>query len=126
MSVQDTAIWERFIAAYPDQYDACQYDFHVGDAPPFNTLMDNGDDLNQDKLYRLRIDVVGHKGTNRDIIEIKPNAGASAIGQVLSYQHLFERDGWAPGATRAVLITDKEQPNMAYLCKQSNIWYVVI
>ena len=70
MSVADTAIWNRFLAKYPDMYDRVQYDFHVGDPPPFNPLLDDGTDANQDLLYKYRIDVIGHIGADVDIIEI--------------------------------------------------------
>lgn len=75
MSAADTLIWERFIDKYFDAYDNVQYDFHIGDAPPFNTLMDDDTDKNQDMLYRLRIDVIGNSNNKVDIIEIKPSAG---------------------------------------------------
>lgn len=126
MSVQDTAIWERFMAKYPKAYSLCQYDFHIGDGPPFNPLMDNGDDLNQDMLYRLRIDVVGHLNGNNDIIELKPNAGVSTIGQVQSYKELFIRDGYKTGKVQAVIITDRLQPNMDYLCKQAGVILIIV
>ena len=45
MSVRDKAIWERFLLKYPDAYKQVQYDFHIGDAPPFNTLDDDDTDL---------------------------------------------------------------------------------
>ena len=100
MSMADTLIWERFIDLRPETYIGCQYDFHVGDAPPFNTLDDDGTDRNQDKLYRLRIDVVGHTKEGMDVIEIKPSAGPSSIGQIQSNRILFiNRCGIKPPPT---------------------------
>ena len=126
MSAADRLIWERFIDKYPDAYQQVQYDFHVGEAPPFNTLMDDGTDTNQDKLYRLRIDVVATNGTDIDIIEIKPKAGPSSLGQLKSYANLYSRDEEPAGKVSMLLITDQEMPNMDYLCKQENIKLIVI
>ena len=126
MSVADTEIWNRFIEKYPKEYQYCQYDYHIGDAPAFNTLMDDDEDLNQDKLYRLRIDVIGFKTGYNDLIEIKPMAGVSTIGQIQSYKALFERDGHATDKTQAIIITDRIKPNMDYLCKQANIKLIVV
>lgn len=126
MSVNDTAIWNRFIDKYPDIYTQCQYDFHVGEAPPFNTLMDDGTDNNQDKLYRLRIDVVATNGTDINIIEIKPKAGPSSIGQLRSYANLYTRDEEPKGKVSRVLITDQEMPNMDYMCKQEEVTLLVV
>ena len=126
MSVADTLIWNRFIDKYPDAYTQCQYDFHVGEAPPFNTLMDDGEDKNQDKLYRLRIDVVATNGKDIDIIEIKPKAGPSSIGQLRSYATLYERDEFHTGKVSKVLITDQEMPNMDYLCKAELVKLIIV
>src|SRR3990167_1897934 len=126
MSATDRLIWERFIDKYPDTYQQVQYDFHVGEAPPFNTLMDDGEDLNQDKLYRLRIDVVATNGKDIDICEIKPKAGPSSIGQLRSYATLYERDEIPLGKIGKVLITDVEMPNMDYLCKAEGVKLIIV
>lgn len=126
MSRLDTEIWNRFLNKYPLAYDTCQYDFHVGDTAPFNTLMDDGEDQNQDKLYRFRIDVVGKKGDNIDIIEIKPNARLTALGEVENYKILYERDEEISSKVNMVIITDKEMPNMDYLCKAKGIKLIVV
>lgn len=126
MKPYDVAIWERFIEMWPDEYESCQYDYHVGDPPPFNPLMDDDEDLNQDALYRLKIDVVAHKNGEIDIIEIKPNAGASAIGQVKGYRDLYIRDEQPKEKINMVIITDRLRPNMLYLCQQENVELVVV
>ena len=126
MSVADTEIWNRFLLKYPEAYDRVQYDFHIGDAPPFNPLMDDGTDTNQDMLYKLRIDVIGHVGADIDIIEVKPNAGASAIGQIQSYKTLYERDEEKTGRINMVIITDTLKPNMFFLCTQAGIKLIVV
>lgn len=126
MSVSDTVIWNRFIEKFPTEFLTCQYDFHIGEAPPFNTLMDDDTDKNQDKLYRLRIDVVAISKNRINIIEVKPNAGPSAIGQLQSYKSLYERDENPKMPVEMILITDKEVPNMAWLCKDAEIKLVVV
>lgn len=126
MSVADTLIWERFIEKYPKIYKTVQYDFHIGDGPPFNPLMDDGEDLNQDMLYRLRIDAIGHEDGIIDIIEIKPKASPATIGQVKSYRTLYQRDEEPQATVRAVIVTDKIQPNMEYLCKKEGVQLVLV
>lgn len=126
MSPADKKIWERFIEKYPDAFNSCQYDFHVGDAPPFNTLLDDDTDWNQDKLYRLRIDVVALTKNETVIIEVKPNAGPSTIGQVKSYRTLYMRDEEPQVPVKMMILTDAEKPNMQYLCKQEGVVLVVV
>lgn len=126
MNFRDKAIWERFIEKFPDMYEKCQYDYHVGDAPNFNTFTDDDEDWNQDMLYRLRIDVLGHTPDKVDIIEVKPQAGASTIGQIEGYKTLYERDGHAEKPVSMCIITDILKPNMEYLCKEKGIKLFVV
>lgn len=126
MKPRDIAIWERFVIAAPSAYELVQYDFHVGNPPSFNPLMDDGTDANQDALYRLKIDVVGHNGNDVDIIELKPDAGPSAIGQVQAYKMLYERDEEPSTPVNTVIITDIERPNMADLCKSAGVKLIIV
>lgn len=126
MSPRDTEIWNRFLKEYPHAYDSVQYDFHVGDAPPFNTLNDDGEDKEQDKLYRFRIDAIGRYGSSVDIIEIKPDARLTALGEVENYKMLYARDEEPLGAVNMVIITDREMPNMDYLCKQKGVKLIIV
>ncbi|MEK7179966.1 MAG: hypothetical protein AAB706_00665 [Patescibacteria group bacterium] len=126
MSPSDTEIWNRYIDKFPNAYLTCQYDFHIGDTAPFNTLMDDGTDLNQDKLYRLRIDVVAADKEKISVIEVKPNAGVSALGQLEKYTELFIRDETPFIPVDMVLITDKELPNIDYLCKKAGVKLIIV
>lgn len=126
MKPADVSIWERFIEKYPNAYDHVQYDFNVGDPPPFNPLMDDGEDLNQDALYKLKIDVIGRYPNGVDIIEIKPSASASTIGQVEGYKHLYIRDEAPKEKVGMVIITDMLRPNMQYLCEAKGIELIVV
>lgn len=126
MKPADVAIWERFIAKYPSAYEYCQYDFNVGDPPPFNPMNDDGEDLNQDTLYRLKIDVVARKGKEIDLIELKPKAGPSSIGQIRGYRHLYIRDELPTEKINMVIITDQLMPNMEYIAKTEGVQIVII
>lgn len=126
MNVRDKEIWERFVVKFAGAYQSVQYDFHVGEAPPFNTLYDDNEDLNQDMLYRLRIDVIGHTSNTIDIIEVKPSAGPSTIGQLESYKVLYERDEEPQKPIRMVIVTNELKPNMDYLCRAKGIELVVV
>ena len=126
LSPAEKELWERFIDANPNDYDTCMYDLHLGDGPAFDTLMDDGEDRNQDMLYRLRADVVTKKGERTDVIEIKKRAGLTAIAQVEKYTALLLRDKEISGNVRMVIITDIERPNMYFLCKETGIRLIVL
>lgn len=126
MSVADTQIWERFIEKYPDQFAQVQYDFHIGEAPPFNTLYDDDTDKNQDMLYRKRIDVVGHTQDKVFIIELKPNAGMSTIGQVKGYKFLYDDEGWTDKKTVPMIVTDAMSADTQRYCEREGVIYQIV
>ena len=126
MKPRDVEIWERFIDKYPDAYETCQYDLHVGDPPTFNTLMDDGTDRNQAALYQLKIDVVGRTPDHIDIIEVKPDAGPATIGQVLGYRALYIRDEKPTQPINMVIVTNMERLNMDFLARNAGVRLVVV
>ena len=126
MKPRDVEIWERFISQYPDKYKQVQYDFHVGDKPDFDTTMDDGTDANQHMLYQLKIDVVAFEGNNIEIIEVKPDASPSTIGQVQGYRTLYIRDEKPKNNVSLAIVTNVERPNMRYLCQQAGVKLYIV
>lgn len=125
MKPADVAIWERFIESNPNAYEKVLYDVHVGSAPDFDTVVGDSADSSDINLYLKKIDVVGLKGGTIDIIELKPNAGASALGQVLGYVILYKRE-FAPSAEpRPVVITDVMKNDMETMAKAMGVTVLV-
>jgi len=126
MRPEDVAIWERFLLKFPDEYEEVAYDVLVGSPPPFDTNIINGEPTDDVRLYKKKIDVVCYRDGVVDIIELKPRAGAGALGQVLGYVELYQRD-IAPSPTpRAVLITDVERLDMRELAEKMRVVLIVV
>lgn len=126
MKPRDVEIWERFIAKYPDAYDTCQYDFAVGDVPPFMEQRSSREGQAMKELYKSKIDVLGFKGDTIDLIEVKPEAGASSIGQLLGYVSLYKRDVNPTLPVRPVIVTDTLRTNMDYLTKEQGVTLIIV
>lgn len=126
MKPNDVAIWERFIANYPEAYDYCQYDVLVGSDPEFDTTVtpDTGGD--EWKLYQKKIDVVGLKGEDITIIELKPKAGASAVGQIKMYRRLYIKDYSPAKAPDMVIITDEISPDTREFARDEGVKIIVV
>lgn len=122
----DVAIWERFIDEFPDAYDYVQYDVKVGKAPEFVSEHEDEAMQKQASLYQRKIDVIGFKDGEIDIIELKPNAGTAALGQVNGYRHLYMRDYSPPETPKAVVITDRLLPEMGELAHLAGVQIVVV
>jgi hypothetical protein len=126
MKPRDVAIWERYIDKFPEHYERCQYDFGIGDIPDFIANASSKEGQAMQELYRLKIDVLGYKGDTIDLIEVKPEAGASTIGQLIGYVALYERDVRPTQKVRPVIITDVIKPNMEFFASQQGVTLVVV
>ena len=89
---REVALWKIFLANHLDDYEYYEYDVHVGQGveidPDTETMIK---DLAL-ALTRKRIDVIGHKKKSITIFEIKPDAGLSAIGQLVAYALLLKKE----------------------------------
>ena len=126
MKPGDVAIWERFIDKYPEAYSNCSYDYWVGSPPPFNPIVNDETGGSDDGLYRKKIDVVGYKGDEVDIIEIKPGAELKALDQVKRYVTLFVRDERPTKSPQPVLITDRLRIDMAEFATKEGVKLIIV
>jgi len=84
----DQRIWRQFVLDNPLYFDEVAYGVLVGLGQPVPP------DLSPEMVYdwlvltQSKIDVVARRGAYNYIIEVKPSAGYSALGQVLAYRHL--------------------------------------
>lgn len=126
MAVRDVPLWERFMRLYPDVYESVAYDVPVGSVPDHAQapVVAGGSDMG--KLYQRRIDAVGFKGEEIDIIEVKPNATMSAIGQVVGYVHLYMRDEAWSKPPKAVIVTDFADADMIAVAQAQGVTVVIV
>ena len=113
----DVKLWERFIDAYPDEYQSVDYDEHIGEGvpPPLDTPPNEYTEDVQ-HLTKKRMDVCGYRAEGTvDCIEVRPRAGSSAVGAVLINHRLFQNDHMQ-FKCRKLLITDHCQPDIKEFC----------
>lgn len=122
----DIAIWERFLDLHGSEFAGFDYDVKVGSGtePPAGT----GDNYArmQAILSKYRIDVVGHKPGEIWIIEVKPEAGTVAIGQIEAYTRLFKRDYNPSEKITGCIVTDRALPDMEHLTKEMGVEYYIV
>ena len=113
----DIAIWERFIEKYPNVYETVAYDVAVGEGAPIPAGTEKNLARDFKILTQWKIDVVGFNKNQIDVIEIKPNAGLNALGQVLGYVALFKKTFPDTRNVLAVIITNNLRPDMLKLAE---------
>lgn len=120
----DIRIWERFIQTFPKFYTSIDYDVKVGTPKQYPGL--TGDKYKKDleDLSRKRIDVIGYRDKEIHIIELKPYAGFSAIGQVEGYLELYKPYLPPEEILVGFIITDYQTPDTANLCFKKGLLYI--
>ncbi len=115
MSPYEVKLWDEFLWQFQDQYDRFEYDIHVG----------FGDDMTHVKeptfaelgsfLTQKRIDAVGFTPSNITIFEVKPDAGLSALGQLIGYPPLYRRTLRPTLPIKTAIVTDFLNQDDRYL-----------
>lgn len=126
MAPLDKAIWERFVEANPLAFEKVAYHVLVGGGTEMNTVVnpETGGDVNN--IYQRKIDVVGFNKGTITVIEVKPRASTSAIGQVEGYASLLVRDYDVNEQVNSVILTDELLPDVEFVAKEKGIAILVV
>lgn len=125
MMPADIRIWSRYLKTNPFPRARIAYDLHVGTpAEPLLGMTEEYERMTE-ALSRKRIDAVVYEERWTRIVEVKPYAGAGAIGQVLTYRLLYRREFPGSPMPLPVIVTDQPQVDTPWLCKQLNIELIV-
>ncbi len=123
---RDVPIWERFLEKFSADYVGFDYDTKVGsgiEPPPDATEADLRLIAG---VYKKRIDAVGYKASETHIIEVKPSATFSAVGQVLGYASLFRVEFPNLPAVKPVLLTDFETPDIRNFALNAGVTLIIV
>jgi hypothetical protein len=121
LAPEDEKIWRRFIDQNPLFFSSVDYDFRVGEGRDYSEFPDDIYKKDMIHLSQKRIDVIGYKLNEAYIIELKPKATFSAIGQVIGLTELYKRENPTNPNVKSVIITDEILPDMNSLCLKMNV-----
>jgi len=106
MMTEDTDVWTKFLKAATVEIKEVWYDVRVGMAVE---IVDGGTEMDRRiaaGLTRKRIDAVCSVGGGIWVVEVKPYANMYAVGQIVSYVRLFEKEYITSGEIIPVIICD--------------------
>lgn len=109
MKPQDIHLWVKFLLANPGFGDTAEYDVLVGEGMIFGDVETDKYARDFQELTQKKIDVVVRKGSTVWIIEIKPNAGPTALGQVLAYAQLWRKKNIDERDVHLAILTNEPQ-----------------
>lgn len=117
MQPNDALLWNQFLKAYADPNVQVAYDVHLGTIPHTS----DDDPLWLKKYlaanYPKKADVLIFLPRHTLVVEIKPYAGLTALGQALGYAALFQQQYPTHPRVTPAILTDNPQPDMPYLCR---------
>ncbi len=92
MKAYEAEIWTAFLKQTELEFLDIKYDLHLGKGVPW--LPTEPEYMQRLKLAvtRKRVDVVAITRDDLWIIEVKPRIGLSALGQLLTYFELYQRE----------------------------------
>jgi hypothetical protein len=104
MLPEDRVVWARFLTAGRVRPERIWYDVHVGVAVPVPS--DLPEEIRRVSLAvtRKRIDLVCLVGGRYWVVEVKPYASFTALGQILGYARLLSAEYEVPGPVDPVVV----------------------
>ena len=88
----ETRVWDSFRVKFGDRYSALKYDVHVGEGQYITKGVRLSVTKGFQRLTQKRIDVLGLTGTGADIIEVKDRGSWTALGQLVGYKRMWEKE----------------------------------
>lgn len=122
----DVRIWERFIKRHGHEFAGFEYDVHVGGRVEKVSGWTNETFRMASSLTSKRIDAVGFKAGETWIIEVKPEAGVTSVGQLVTYQILYISKFGPIVPTRCVLVCENILPDEEAVMNYMGFMTVVV
>jgi hypothetical protein len=121
LSPADSFIWTRFMLSNPLQFTATAYDVRVGNGSLTNPDFSDPFQKGFVDLTQKRIDAVGFTAKATYVIEVKPRASVTALGQAIIYRDMYVRTYNPTEQIIAAIVTDNPDPDIFALAKDWDV-----
>ena len=115
-----------YLEKHADKYNAFDYDVRIGKGRDPGQSYDENIRKMGVHLSQRRIDVIGYKDNEIEIIEITLSAGLKCIGQIETYPILY-KETYKPNLPVTTLILAEEiESDIEIIFKERNYNYIII
>ncbi len=121
----EVSIFKAWLRLHEKEYDRFDFNVRVGRGNDPGPSFSEADRRNAVMNSQKRIDAVGYKGDQATIIEVKDRAGASALGELLTYALLYWRDRHTEPGPFTLLVTNSLQADMDFVLLSVGVPYVL-
>lgn len=112
MGPKDCEVWSAFLRSGVQLGSGWRYDVALGDSCLAEVCGDDPLAAMWVTLRRKRIDAVGTDANGVVIVEVKPTASFSALGQLLGYADLWTRQRGSPAYPAMACVCWKVDPDL--------------
>lgn len=126
MAKRDEEVWRRFLMAHADRFLGFSYNIAMGGTR--YALPDADEDDVRAWQYKtaLKIDVCAITADEVWVIEVKPEAQAGALGAVIAYTLVAERERLFDRPTHPAIVCAYVQPDIQWCCDRLNVSVIVV
>lgn len=111
----DRDVWTRFLEAEAFPIAEVWYDVHVGEGLRLPAEAPLIDKKISSALYEKRADVVCRVEGNLWVVEVKPKADMTALGQIITYRELFILKYRPAGSVLGVVVCDQVDDDLLFI-----------
>lgn len=125
MKPEDVVVWERFITKNPDFFDTVDYDVALGEGAPQDPSLPENIARDGKILTQKKIDVVGYKGNDVSLVEVKPIANMRGLGQIITYFKLYEKPEDIAGVVFKVIVAGAVERELDDVFKENDVLLMI-
>jgi len=126
MARRDATIWERYLKLEARSWVGFAYDVALGGNKVDDPLATEAELLGYQFSTAQRVDVVGDRSTEHWIIEVRSQARVGAVGAVMGYTLLAQREPWTHLPLVPCVITDNMSPDVRWVAEQFNVQVIIV
>lgn len=108
---RETVIMRDFLLTHGDEYDRVAFSVRIGEGLTPNPAHLDGIQAMTRFNSRMRIDILGWRGDQADIIEVKERVLASVYGQLVAYRQMFLEENPTARDPRLIVVGRTSTPD---------------
>jgi len=126
MSKGDSYLWSKFMDKFPGLYKTYDYDVRVGKATTLPGGVPEWLRRSARDLSRKRIDVVGHGVKSIALFEVRVNAKAGVLGDLISYRFLYIKTYNPTKNVIPILVTNSVDADLLIALRELNLIFYIV
>jgi hypothetical protein len=118
---RDAPVWDRFLELYADRWSAFAYDVALGGLALPSVGASEAERLGWQYSTALKVDACGLAADAVWLFEVRPEATVSALGAVLTYTLVAERDTVFAEPLLSAVVCESMQADVKWCCDRLGV-----